>query len=89
MKIIKTALAAIFAVFTLSALAPAQELNAVKAADISELSADLTLPPPPLPALDEALTQKNGLDPVIITVPGLRFGEIGWGSAEIRNILRF
>ncbi len=41
-----------------------------------------------LPAFTEALTPKNGLDPVIITVSGLKFGEIGWGSLELRNFLR-
>lgn len=89
MKIIRTVLAAAAAVFILNSASFAQELNALKAADIGGLSADISLPPPPLPALDEALAQKNGLDPVIITVPGLRFGEIGWGCLEIRNILRF
>ena len=89
MKIIRTIFATAAAVLALSSASPAQELNAINAADIGGLSADISLPPPPLPALDEALTQKNGLDPVIITVPGLRFGEIGWGSMEIRNVLRF
>jgi len=90
MKILRTVLAAAAAVFTLSSASFAQELNAISKADLQELSADLGLPPsPPLPAAVEALTRKNGLDPVIITVPGLRFGEIGWGSMEIRNILRF
>jgi hypothetical protein len=44
--------------------------------------------PAPLPAFTEALTPKNGLDPVVITVSGLKFGEIGWGSLELRNFLR-
>ncbi len=88
MKIIRTIFAAAAAVFTLYSASFAQELNAIKAADISGLSADISLPPAPFPALDEALTRKNGLDPVIITVPGLKFGEIGWGSLEIRNVLR-
>lgn len=89
MKITRIALLTVFSLLPLSQPASAQELNAIKAADIGGLSVNISLPPPPLPALDEALTQKNGLDPVIITVPGLRFGEIGWGSAEIRNVLRF
>ncbi len=90
MKTLRPALAALLTAFTLGSAAYAAELNALKAADIKEISADLAVPaPPPAPALEEALAQKNGLDPVIITVPGLRFGEIGWGSLEIRNILRF
>lgn len=44
--------------------------------------------PLPRPAA-EALLPKAGLDPVVITVPGLKFGEIGWGSLELRNFLRF
>lgn len=42
----------------------------------------------PLPAFTEALSPRNGLDPVVITIPGLKFGEIGWGSLELRNFLR-
>ncbi len=45
--------------------------------------------PAPLPAFGEAVLPKNGLDPVIITIPGLKFGEIGWGSLELRNFLHF
>lgn len=85
---IKTALAAVLAVLALSAPSAALELNALGKADIQELSSDLKIPVP-LPALDESLTQKNGLDPVIITIPGLKFGEIGWGCLEIKNIIRF
>lgn len=44
--------------------------------------------PLPLPAITAALSPKNGLDPVVITVSGLKFGEIGWGSLELRNFLR-
>ncbi|MDO8805840.1 MAG: hypothetical protein Q7R35_15575 [Elusimicrobiota bacterium] len=116
---IKTAFAAVFAVFALSAFSAAAELNALGRADVQELSANLELPEPqpvrnetatltdntgmaglrelsgdeeagePLPALEGIVASKNGLDPVIITVPGLNFMEIGWGSAEFRNVLRF
>lgn len=48
-----------------------------------------TKAPAPLPAFVESVMPKNGLDPVVITVPGLKFGEIGWGSLEVRNFLRF
>ncbi|MDD2805096.1 MAG: hypothetical protein PHV33_06040 [Elusimicrobiales bacterium] len=44
--------------------------------------------PLPRPAFAEALAKKDGLDPVVITVSGLKFGEIGWGSLELRNFLR-
>ncbi len=40
-------------------------------------------------ALEEVLTTRNGLDPVVITVPGLKFGEIGWGPFELSHILNF
>lgn len=43
----------------------------------------------PAPALAAALAPRQGKDPVVITVAGLKFGEIGWGSLELRNFLRF
>jgi len=85
---IKTVLAALLTVFALGTPASALELNILGKADVLELSAGLKLPLP-LPALDESLTPRNGLDPVIITIPGLKFGEIGWGCLEIKNIVRF
>jgi len=44
--------------------------------------------PLPRPVFVETLAKKNGLDPVVITVSGLSFGQIGWGSLELRNFLR-
>jgi hypothetical protein len=40
-------------------------------------------------ALDEALATKNGLDPVVITISGLRFGEIGVGPFELKKLIKF
>jgi len=82
MKIIKTALAAGFVVFTLSAAAPAAELNSLNKNSVQQLTADLKVP---APTLDQALTTRAGLDPVVITVPGLKFGEIGWGPFELKH----
>ncbi len=82
MKMIKTALVAVFAVFTLSAAAPAAELTSLNKDSVSQLTADLKLP---VPSLEEVLTTRAGLDPVVITVPGLKFGEIGWGPFELKN----
>ena len=87
MKMIKTALAAVFAVFVLSSVSPALELNAVDKAAVQELTADLQAPLP-LPPLEEAVTAANGLDPVVLTVSGLSFGEIGWGPLELKHFLR-
>ncbi|MGD9641770.1 MAG: alpha/beta fold hydrolase [Elusimicrobiales bacterium] len=63
------------------------ELNRITPDQIREITSDIALPEPKL-AFSDAIMSKNGLDPVVITVPGLKFGEIGWGSLEIRNILR-
>lgn len=63
----------------------AYELNAVSKSDIPEISAALDLR---LPAVDEAIIPKDGLDPVVITVPGLKFGEVGWGPLELKHFLK-
>ncbi len=88
MEMIKTALVAVFAFFTLnSSPAAAFDLPSFSAEDVS-----CSAPAPETeglrPALAEAAAAANGLDPVVITVPGLKFGEIGWRSAELRNVLR-
>lgn len=87
MKTLKTALFAVLALFSLQAAVSARELNSLSAADVREMTADVQAPAPKL-AFADALMPKSGKDPVVITVPGLKFGEIGWGSLEIRNILR-
>ena len=87
MKMIKTAFITIFTVLTLAAQAPAVELNALNAAAVQNLTAGLELPLPKA-AMDEILEPKNGLDPVVITVPGLSFGEIGIGPLEIKHFLK-
>lgn len=85
MTTIKTALAAVFAVLSLSAAAPAAELNTLGKADVARLTADLRNPEP---ALREAVEAKAGLDPVVITVPGLSFGEIGPNHLELKYVLK-
>ena len=85
MKMIKTAITAVFAVFTLGTALPAFELNAVKASDIPALAADLNIPA--AKAMSDAIFQDNAADPVIITVPGLSFAEIGPAPLELKFFL--
>lgn len=87
MKMIKTALIAVFAVFAFNTEAPAADLNALDQADVLRLTADLT-PPLPRQAITDVITPKDGLDPVVITVSGLNFGEIGWGPLEMKHFLK-
>jgi hypothetical protein len=87
MKMIKTAFAAVFAVLVLTAAANAAELNTLTRSDVQALTAGLQ-PPLPLNPLNEALSAKDSLDPVVITVSGLSFGEIGWGPLELKNFIR-
>ncbi len=88
MKMLKPALFFLALPLLLCGRSGALELNSVRAADIAGLASDLDLTPPP-PPLAGVLTQVNGLDPVVITLPGLKFSEIGWGSADLGNFLKF
>ncbi len=88
MKSLKTVFSAVLLSFSLLSQAPAFELDSLGASDIQELTADLRLPEP-RQAYAEVLDARNGLDPVVITIPGLKFGEIGYGCLELKNILRF
>lgn len=87
MEMIKTGLVAVFALFTFNAPVAAFELPSLSREDVR-----CSAPAPETeflrPALAEVTDPVRGLDPVVITISGLRFGEIGWGSAELRNILR-
>lgn len=87
MRMIKTALIAVFAVFSLSAAVPAAELNALRATDVRELSANTPVPPSRPVALREVTESANGLDPVVMTIPGLNFGKIGWGPFQLKYML--
>lgn len=87
MEMIKTGLVAVFAFFTLNTPVAAFELGSLSAEDV-RCSAPAPETDALRPALAEITDARNGLDPVVITVSGLRFGEIGWGSAELRNVLR-
>jgi len=87
MKSLKTVFSAVILSFSLLSQAPAFELDSLGASDIQELTADLRLPAP-RQAYAEILDTRNGLDPVVITIPGLKFGEIGYGCLELKNILR-
>ncbi|MHB0996665.1 MAG: lipase/acyltransferase domain-containing protein [Elusimicrobiales bacterium] len=88
MTSLRTVFSAVLLAVSLPAAAPAFELDSVGAADIEELSSGLEVPRPKL-AFSDAILPKSGLDPVVITIPGLKFGEIGYGSMELRNVLRF
>ena len=85
MKMIKNLLAAAAAVLSLSAAAQAAELNTLGKADVLALASDRDLP---APMLREALPAE-GPAPVIITVPGLSFGEIGPDHLELKYVLKF
>ena len=87
MSTLKAFFSAVLVSLSLAAAAPAQELNTLGAGDVRELTAGLSVPEPREP-LAEAVAQKNGLDPVVVTVPGLKFGEIGWGPFELSHILK-
>jgi pimeloyl-ACP methyl ester carboxylesterase len=84
---LKTVFSAVLLLFSLNAAAEDLDLASLNASDVRELSAALPVPEPRDP-LTEALAQKSGLDPVVITIPGLRFGEIGPASFELSRILR-
>ncbi|HBA59245.1 MAG TPA: hypothetical protein DCZ92_00190 [Elusimicrobia bacterium] len=86
MKMIKTVFTAVFAIFTLNTAVYALELNAVTAADIPALTADM--PVPVVKAMTDALLDNPGPDPVVITVPGLSFAEIGPDPLEFKYILK-
>ncbi|MCM2267076.1 MAG: hypothetical protein NDI60_04795 [Elusimicrobiales bacterium] len=87
MRAIRTVFFAVLAVFSLFTPAPALELNTLDLGGVQALTEDLQVPLP-RQAVAEATDRLNGLDPVVITISGLRFGEIGFGSAELRNVLR-
>jgi len=78
---------AIFTVLTLPAHTSASELNALDAASVQNLTASLEFPQPKA-AMDEIIEPKDGRDPVIITVAGLSFDEIGIGPLEIKHFLK-
>ncbi|MDA8132302.1 MAG: alpha/beta hydrolase [Elusimicrobia bacterium] len=73
--------------FLLCGRAAAIDLNATHAADLAALASDMDMPAPQ-PPLAGVLTQVNGMDPIVITLPGLKFSEIGWGSADLGNFLK-
>lgn len=87
MKSLKTIFSSALLSLSLLSQAPAFELESLNVSDIQEITADLRLPEP-RQAYAEVLDSRNGLDPVVITIPGLKFGEIGFGSLELKNILR-
>ncbi|PIU20087.1 MAG: hypothetical protein COT18_04100 [Elusimicrobia bacterium CG08_land_8_20_14_0_20_59_10] len=86
MKILRTALTAVFTVFTLNTALPALELNSVKAGDIPALAADINVPA--LKALTDVILDGHGPDPIVITVPGLSFAEIGPDPFELKYLIK-
>lgn len=89
MRIIKTALTAVFAIFILNAASQASELNALKAADVQALTADVQIPAARAP-LNDAIQPDNPSSPgpVIITVPGLSFAQIGPEPFELNTLTK-
>ena len=85
MKMIKIMLIAFLAVSAPQTALPALELNSVKAHDIPALAAGLSVPA--ASPLDAALAPESALDPVVITLAGLEFEEIG-GPLEVRHFLK-
>ena len=84
---IKTAFTAVFVVFALGTAAAASELNGLNKASVQQLTAGLDLPAPRLEP-KKSVTPAAVQDPVVLTVSGLRFGEIGWGPLELKHIIR-
>ncbi len=88
MKTFKNAFIAVITLCAVSAAAPAlPELNSLTGADIPKLSDSLDLQIPK-PSIAETVAVREGSDPVVITVAGLKFGEIGWGPFELRNLFK-
>jgi hypothetical protein len=87
MKTIKTTFITAFAILALSAGAQAFELQRVKAADIPALAPSVQAASAD-EALDKAVFGAAGPGPVIITVPGLSFAEIGPGRLELKYLFK-
>lgn len=73
----------LFSFLSISTHSFAYELNGVHKDDVAALTADTRLP-----AVDEAVIPKDGVDPAVITVPGLKFGEVGWGPLELKHFIK-
>lgn len=85
MKIPKFALSLILVLSVCASVraeeARAPELAPISAADIPSLVPDFKMPAAAMAALRPA----DDRAPVIITVPGIRFNELGWGPLEFRH----
>jgi pimeloyl-ACP methyl ester carboxylesterase len=85
MKTIKSVLASFFALILLAPSLPALELAAMRAADVTALPA---IEVSSARAISDALLETDGLDPVVITIPGLSFAEIGPERLELKYLLK-
>lgn len=85
MKTLKPVLAALFSLFLCAAPLTAFELSGVRASDIPALG---TAAMPAAKALNDSVFGGEGKDPVLITVPGLSFAEIGPSLVELRFIFK-
>ena len=81
-------------IFVFCTVSHSKEINALTVEDLYSMGEDVEIPSVSEPAsvqLEEALGSalapgKNGMPPVIITVPGLRFDEVGPGILELSTL---
>lgn len=88
-KLIFIFLAFVLFPFSFAGSAEANELKDIKAEDVHRLSEEMNLPQIPAAAgaaIIKALETESGKPPVIITVPGLSFDEIGPGILELATL---
>ncbi len=83
--IVQFLLALSFGRFAAAGEVRAPELSPLNAADISALAPDIRLPA----AAIEDLAPRESLAPVIITVHGIRFDQLGWGPLETHSLTAF
>ena len=82
-NILLKAILALLASAALPAAGAAAELNSLSAGDVKALAPGV---PAPSPAAE--LLSYTGRPPVVITVAGLSFGELGWGPLELKHFVR-
>lgn len=82
-NIVFKAILVLLASSTLPAVGAAAELSSLSAGDVKALA-------PAIPASSPAaeLRAYTGKPPVVITVAGLSFGELGWGPLELKHFVR-
>jgi len=87
MRMVRTVFTVVLALILVAAPASAAELNALDCAAAAELAAGTPFPLPS-PAFADILEPRKGQGPVVITVAGLSFGELGIGPLEVKHFIR-